>query len=96
MKTYCDIYLDTYTEAITDANERDYFGDDADPTEYNKYVKNAEDIVSEDNSKEFAYLDFQENDIDTSTEKLKRIRNFTVKYLGHKTARTFYIYPMRI
>lgn len=62
MKNYCDIYLDTGTEEITGANARGYFGDDADPTEYNKYVKNAEDIVSEDSSKEFAYLDFQEND----------------------------------
>ena len=66
MKNYCDIYLDaTDTGAITGANARGYFGDDTDLTEYNKYVKNAEDdIVFEDSSKEFAYLDFQKNDIE--------------------------------
>jgi len=52
LKNYYDIYIDTYTGAITSANERGYFGDDAAPTEYNRYVKNTEDIVSEDSSKE--------------------------------------------
>jgi len=77
----------TLTLTLIQGQLRDYFGDDADLTEYNKYVKNAEAIISEDSSKEFAYLDFKENDIDTSTGKLKRMRNFTVKYLGHKNVK---------
>ena len=59
MKNYCNIYLDTDTGAITGANARGYLEADAAPIEYNKYAKNAEDIVSKDSLKEFAYLDFQ-------------------------------------